>query len=73
MKIEYNGHVMEFKEENLNSYKEHMCNELVDAIPLYVEQRLGEKEYTATTDEIRAAVVAGAKNEMRLYGYDFDE
>ena len=73
MKIEYNGHVMEFKEENLKSYKEHMGNTLEDAIPMYVEQRLGEREYVATTEEIRAAVVAGAKDEMRLYGYEFDE
>jgi hypothetical protein len=73
MKIEYNGHIMEFKEENLKSYEKHMHNKLEDAIPIYVEQELGEREAAATTAEIRAAIVTCAKDEMSFYGYVFEE
>ena len=73
MKIEYNGHVMEFNDEGAAFFKEVICNSLEEMAPIYIRQCLRERATTATVEELKEAVVIGATSEMAMFNLEFKD
>ena len=71
MKIEYNGHIMEFSDEGAKEFETVLCNTLEEMAPIYIKQALREKASTATAEELRKAIVNGASSEMAMFRLKF--
>ena len=73
MKIKYNEYILEFSDEGAAEYKDVVCSDLSRMAPIYIKQELGEKATTATVEELRSAIVAGATEEMSMFGFKFKD
>lgn len=73
MIIKYEGFELEFKDENVELYENVLLNELVDAIPMYLEQDLQKSIEDATVYDVKKAILTGMKEELSLYGYEIEE
>ena len=73
MRIEYNGHAMEFSDEGAKEFREIVCSDLNRMVPIYIKQELGGKALIATAEELRQAIITGASEEMAMFGFVFKD
>ena len=73
MKIEYNGHVMEFSDSGAAEFEKCLMMPLDKLAPMYIKQELRDKATMATAEELRAAIVRSATEEMAMFNLTFKD
>ncbi len=73
MKITYNGYVLEFSDDGATKFEEVLCSSLEVMAPIYIKQELRENAKKVTAEELRAAIVRGASEEMSMFNLKFQD